>query len=43
MGLGRDSAIASFPEDGQLDRLTAHLLGTALPALQFLTRGFILG
>ena len=39
MGLGQGAAIASFPEDGQLGRLTAHLLGTALPALQFLTRG----
>ena len=39
MGLGRGSAIASFPEGSQLDRLTAHLLGTALPPLQSLTRG----
>lgn len=39
MGLGQGAAIASFPEDGQLDRLTAHLLGTALPPLQSLTRG----
>lgn len=38
MGLGRGSAIASFPEGSQLDRLTAHLLGTALPPLQSLTR-----
>lgn len=41
MGLGRGSAIASFPEGSQLDRLTAHLLGTALPPLQSLTRGEI--
>ncbi len=39
MGLGQGAAIASFPEDGQLGRLTAHLLGTALPPLQSLTRG----
>ena len=39
MGLGRGSAIASFPEDGQLDRLTAHLLGTAWPSLQSQTWG----
>ena len=39
MGLGQGSAIASFPEDGQLGRLTAHLLGTAMPPIQSLTRG----
>ena len=39
MRLGQGSTIVSFPEGSQLGRLTAHLLGTALPPLQSLTRG----